>query len=196
LTQPPLEPATPIDYAAARAHESPRPTSVTMLAGIGIVLGSLGMLCKMGNAVVSLLVPMPQPNPMIDAIRDNPSIRTFVAFSAVTGTVISLLLLLSSLGSLALKGGGRAGMLGYAVLALLMTALEQTVSSLVVGPEMLRAIRQSGAPQPPGMAVMSGWVGVAINLLVRLWFPALILYFYNRRHVKEAFVRGLPGKGI
>jgi hypothetical protein len=195
LTHEPLEPA-PVDYAAPRAHDSPRPTSVTVLAGIGIALGSLGVLCKLGNALVSLLMPMPQPNPVIDAIRDNPTIRTFVAFSAVTGTLISMLLLLSSLGSLALKGWGRAGMLAYAALALLMTAVEQTVNSLVVGPEMLRVMRQSGMPQPAGMALMSGWVGVAINLLVRLWYPALILYYYNRRHVKEAFLRGLPGKGI
>ena len=195
MTQPLPEPA-PVDYAAPRPHDSPRPTSVAVLAGIGIALGSLGMLCKLGNALVSLAMPMPQPNPLIDAIRDNPTIRTFVMFSALTGTLISMLLLLSSLGSLALKGWGRAGMLAYAALALLMTAVEQTVNSLVVGPEMLRVMRQSGMPQPPGMALMSGWVGVAINLLVRLWYPALILYFYNRQHVKEAFVRGLPGKGI
>jgi hypothetical protein len=193
LTQPPL-PAAAVDYAAP--HEKPRPTSVSVLAGIGIVLGSLGMLCKLSNAAVSLLVRLPQPNPMLDTIRDNPTIRAFVVFSAATGTLISLLLLLASLGSLALKGWGRAGMLGYAALAVLMTVVEQAVNYYVVAPEMLQAMRQSGTPMPPGMAILNGWVGVVIGLLVRLWYPALIFYFYNRRHVKDAFLRGLPGKGI
>ena len=73
---------------------------------------------------------------------------------------------------------------------------EQAVNYYVVAPELERAMRQSGAAQPPGMALFNGWVGVAINLVVRLWYPALIFYYYNRRHVKDAFLRGLPGKGI
>ena len=190
----PITPPAPVDYAAP--HESPRPTSVSVLAGIGIVLGSLGLLCKLGNGAFSLLIKLPQPNPVLDTIRDNPTIRAIVLVSMLTGSLISLLLLLSSLGSLALKAWARGGMFCYAALALLMTVVEQAVNYYVVAPELERAMRQAGAPQVPGMALLSGPIGITIGVLVRLWYPAAIFYYYTRPRVKEAFARGLPGKGI
>ena len=186
-------PPTPYFTPAATG---PRPTPVTVLAGIGIVLGSLGMLCKPAGALVNLMVKMPQPNPVMDLFRNDPTLRAFALFSGLTGTLISVLLLISSLGSLALKQWGRTGMLGYAALAILMTAVEQTVGAVLVAPEVERAMRQSGMPQPPGMAWMSGWFGMVLVLIFKLWFPLLILYYYTRPHVKAAFERGLQGKGI
>ena len=191
----PANPTAAVEYAPV-PQESGRPSSITTLAGIGIVIGSLGVLCKPAGVLVNLFVPLPQSNPVIDAFRNEPMLRAFMLFSGVTGTLISLLLLLSALGTLALKPWARTGMLGYAVLALLMTAVEQVVSYFVVAPEVERAMRQSGMPQPPGMALMSGWVGLTLGLVIRLWYPPLILYYFTRPRANEAFERGLPGKGI
>lgn len=185
----------PFDYAPA-AGPGPRPTSVSTLAGIGIVLGSLMLLCKPAGLLVQMFIKLPQPNPVIDLFRDDPTLRAFAFGDAITGTLISLLLLLSALGSLALKPWARAGMLSYAGLAIAMTLVKSAVGHFLVGPEMERAMRQSGLPPQPGMALMSGVTGLVIGLLLGFWYPALILVFYNRRHVKTAFERGLPGKGI
>ena len=159
-------------------------------------MGALGTLCKPAALGVQLFMPMPAPNPIIDAIRDDPLVRNFMIFSTLTGTLISLLLLMSSLGSLALRPWARGGMFGYAALALLMTAVTLVVNGLLVAPKMQAVIRQSGMPEPPGSKIMSGPAGVAIGILIGLWYPVLILVFYNRRHVKAAFERGLGGKGI
>ena len=193
----PIAPPHPVEYSTPTTPEAaPRPTSVGVIAGIGIVLGALFLLCKPANLFVNLFMPMPAPNPLIDAMRNEPTLRFFILFSTVTGTLISLLLFISSLGSLALRPWARAGMLGYAVLALLMTAVEQGAAVYVVGPEMERAMRQSGIQQPRGVAWMSGWIGMTLVLLFKLWYPALIFYYYNRRPAKAAFERGLPGAGI
>lgn len=189
------EPAPPVEYAAPAPAE-PRPASVNVIAGIGILLGTLFVLCKPAGLLVQLLVRLPQPNPVMDLMRNDPTLRAFAIFSGVTGTLLSLLLLMSSLGSLALKPWARTGMFGYAALALLMTIVEQVMGIYVVGPEVERAMRQSGMPQPPGIAWMSGWIGIVLVLVFKLWFPLLILYYYTRPHVKLAFERGLVGKGI
>jgi hypothetical protein len=187
--------APPVDYAHVPTGE-PRPASINVIAGIGIVLGVLFVLCKPAGLIIQLLVTLPQPNPVMDLMRNDPTMRAFSIFSAGTGTLLSLLLLMSSLGSLALKPWARAGMFGYAALAILMTAVEQVMGIYVVGPEVERVMRQSGMPQPPGIAWMSGWIGIVIVLLFKLWYPALIFYYYTRPNVKLAFERGLPGKGI
>jgi hypothetical protein len=191
----PANPPAAVEYAPVH-QASGRPSSVTNLAGIGIVVGALGVLCKPAGVLINLFIPLPQSNPVIDAFRNEPLLRAFMLFSGVTGTLISVLLLLSSLGCLALRPWARTGMLGYAFLALLMTVVEQVVSYYVVAPEVERAMRQSGMPQPPGMALMSGWVGITIGLVIRLWYPPLILYYFTRPRAREAFELGLPGKGI
>lgn len=165
---------------------------MTTLAGIGILLGTLGLLCKPAGAIINLLMPMPQPNPFVDVFRNDPALRAFMIGNAATGTLISLLLLMSSIGSLTLKAWARGGMLSYAVLAIIMTIVGQVVGLLVIGPEIERAMQQSGTPQPPGMSFMSGGTGVAIGMMMGLWYPALILIYFTRPRAKEAFERGLP----
>lgn len=195
MTDPATAPQS-VDYAAPPPGE-PRPTSVNVLAGLGILFGALFVLCKPSGLIVQLFVTLPgPPNPMVDLFRNDPTLRAFALFSGLTGTLISLLLLLSSLGSLALKQWGRTGMLGYATLALLMTVVEQAIGLAVVGPEVERAMRQSGIKQPPGIAWMSGWFGMVVVVLFKLWYPALILYYFTRPRVRAAFEAGLPGKGI
>ena len=188
-------PPTPY-YTPAPSPAGPRPTSVTVLAGIGIVLGTLGMLCKPAGAMMNLMIKLPQPNPVLDLFRNDPALRAFTIGSAATGTLLSLLLLLSSLGSLALKPWARAGMLAYASLAVVMTVVSQLVGYFVIGPEVERVMRQSGMPAPAGMAWMSGAVGVAIGFVIGLWYPVLVFVYYTRRPVREAFERGLPSTGI
>lgn len=193
-----VPPIQSVDYAPATLPPpgEPRPTAVNVVAGLGLFLGAVFVLCKPANLMIQMLFKLPQPNPILDAFRNDPTLRAFAFFSTLTGTLISLLLLLSSMGSLALKPWGRTGMFAYAGLALAMTLAEHLAVTYVVGPEIERVMRQSGMPHPPGVAWMSGWVGVTIGLLLKLWFPALILYSFTRPHVKAAFQRGLPGRGI
>lgn len=181
----------PVPYAAPPVPaRSGRPTSVLTIAAIGIFIGAMGLLCKPAG-LIPLVVPMPQPNPMVDVRRDDPTIRAWTVASAFTGTLISLLLLLSSIGSIGLRRWARAGMLAYACLALPMSAIAMVVESRVVGPAIRQALQQSGTPVPGMMAWMSGWVGIAIGVALCLWLPVLILVVYLRRDVREAFERGV-----
>ena len=189
---PQLQP-DPLSYQPyVPASDAPlRPTSVSVLAWIGIVLGGLGLLCK-PTSLLMFVMPIPGPNPVVDAFKNDSFLRLWLIAGTGAGWLISLLLLFGAVGSLKLKDWGRTAMLGYAALAVLMTVVSQVVSVVAITPAMEQAMRQAGAPAPAGPMNMPPAVGAAIGLLLGLWFPLLILWYYTRSVVKEAFARGLP----
>jgi hypothetical protein len=172
----------------------PRPAAVTTLATLGVIFGTFGLLCKPSLLAITLFLKLPQPDPTLSAVQDNPILRAFATIDGLTGTLVSLLLLISSIGCLSLKPWARLGMLCYAVLALLLTMVVQGVGYFVLGPELEQALRNAGAPaQKPW--TQSVWV-LAVGVALRLWYPILILAYFNRRDVKQAFEQGLVRKDI
>lgn len=200
--QPPPDP-DPLAYRAPYAPPAdvpPRPGAVTAMAIIGIVLAAGGLLCKPASLLM-FVVPMPAgpdgqpvPNPVVDAFKNDSFLRLWLIVSTGAGWLISMLLLFASIGSLRLKDWGRTGMLGYAALATLMTVVGQVVGVLALGPALEQAVQQSGAPRT-GMMNLPPAVGIAVGVVIGMWFPALIFWFFTRPHVKEAFERGLPPPG-
>src|SRR5689334_19228326 len=169
-----------------------RPTSVTTIAIIGIILGAGGLLCK-PSALLMFVVPMPVPNPVVDAMKNDSFIRFWLVAKVGVGWIISLLLLMASIGSLRLKDWARGAMFAYAVLAVAATVVTLAIESQAVTPVIQQAVRQASG-QAPGAATpmqMSPAVGLALGIVVGLWFPVVIFWFYTRPHVKAAFVRGL-----
>src|SRR5687767_11022515 len=175
-------------YAPASSY-APRPTSVTVVASIGVVLGALGLLCKPTSLIV-FVIQMPVSDPVVDAMRGDSFVRGWMLASVATGWVISLLLVLSAVGSLRLRDWGRTGMLAYAALALLMTIVSQVVGIVAVGPALEPAVRQALAGKPAPWWQLGTVPTAVIMTILGTWFPLLILYYFNRRSVKQAFDEG------
>src|SRR5437667_6682864 len=70
-------------YAPAAAYP-PRPTSVTVIACIGIVLGALGLFCKPASLVM-FVIKMPFQHPVVEAVRNDSFIRGWMIVSVATG---------------------------------------------------------------------------------------------------------------
>ena len=199
----PNYPAQIPGYQSPYTRSAPvRPTAVTVLAIIGIIFGGLGVLCK-PLGVVALFIPQPGPNPMLDMQR---SMMVWNVANAVVGTLVSVLLLASSIGSLSLKPWARKGMLAYAGLALVLTVVGGVVTMIWIMPKMQEAQRQMlaqqsarGAPAPPpGMMNIiqtAGNAGAVIGLVLALIFPLVLMYFYTRPEVKAAFGEADGGGG-
>lgn len=185
-------PASVIPYA--KAGVDVRPAPVTTLAAIGVVLGVMGLLCKPASLAITLFLRLPQPDPMLTAVQNNPMLRAFTTVDALTGMLMCALLVLSSIGCVSLKDWARLGMLCYAVLALALTAVVQGVSHFVLAPELEQALRGAGAASQHPWA--QSWWAQAVGLVLRTWFPILILVYFNRADVKQAFAHGLARKGI
>jgi len=188
-------PPDPLDYSSPYVKppaESPRPTSVTVLAVIGIILGGLGVLCK-PFSLAMFVVPMPVPNPVVDAFKNDSFLRLWMIINTGVGWLMSALLLLSAIGSLRLKDWGRTGMLAYAALAALLTVVTQVIGVVAVQPALEQAMRQAtGQQAPPGMMQLGPAASLAIGIVVGLWFPVLIFWYFTRTRAKEAFARGVP----
>jgi hypothetical protein len=112
-----------------------------------------------------------------------------------TEWVISLLLVLSSVGSLRLRDWGRTGMLAYVPLKILMVVAAQVIGIVVINPALEPAMRQAAAQQPSAMQ-MSPTTSAILMTVWGLWLPLLILWVYTRPRVKEAFAQGPPPPGV
>ena len=175
----------PVDYAPTR------PTSVTVLSIIGIVIAALSLIC-LPTSVLPFFVPaMQQNNPGIGAIKASPALFGWTLGSAATGILMSLLLLVGSIGALRLIRWARPAMLAYAVLSILMSIVTMVVQLAFVLPVSL-------APQnlPPGtpasaMGMVRG-IAYGSTILFSLIFmalPTMILIFFRKPHVVDAFER-------
>ena len=193
----PPQPHIPGYQTPSTPTPSPRPTSVTVLAIIGIIFGGIGVLCK-PLGLVAMFLPQSGPNPMLDMQKD---MMAWNVISTVIGLAISLLLLAASIGSLSLKPWARKGMLAYAAAAVVMTLVSGVATMVWILPKMQEAqkqmIAQQGGGAPAGMMNImqtAGTAGAVIGIIVALAYPLILWYFYTREDVKAAFERGpTPG---
>ena len=170
---PPLEPAV-------------RPTSVTVMAVIGIIFGALGFLCS-PLALIPYFITLPTPNPFIDSIKDDNALFMWTIAVTVMGWFLSILLLVGSIWALMLREWARQILLGWSVASSLLTVAQFLINVMVVFPKMAEI-----AKADPKMAAgsVSGWIGAGIGLALGLGIPILMLFFMTRPHVKDAFARG------
>jgi hypothetical protein len=182
-----LEPFIP--YATPVIPAQERPTSVTVLAIIGI---SLSVLAFFGSAC-GLLQPLIKtgPNPVADALTADHFLSRWTPVSTVLAMALALLEMLASIGCFLLQRWARMGLIAYSCLALVFGLVAAWVNYAYVVPAMQKAIGQMatgpGAP-PPAFMQMMGGMTVGCGLL-GLVYPVCVLFFFNRPHVKAAFAR-------
>jgi hypothetical protein len=169
---------------------SRRPTSVTVVAILAIILGSIGvlaMLCSLPQYMGLQLAP----NPVMDGIRKDPLLLGYNIGSLVLGMIIAAALLAGGIASLALKPIGRKLLRGYAVAYLVITIPSLLFNLLVITPRMLSQVPNLNSnPQLKTIITYSAYGGTAFGLVFLVW-PVLILYFMTRPHVKIAFEQGM-----
>ncbi len=194
-TQPPYD---PIFYASPHIQQkSPRPTSVTVIAVLAIIFGSLavlGALCVLPQSFGLSL----RPNPTMDAVRNDPILLSFSIFNQVIQLVFGVVLLITGISALSLKQWARVWMLRYAVAFLVFSILTTILNITVIHPRLQKAIssaRPANSPlntqQVQSILQITHYGGLCFATLFLLW-PVAILYYMSRPHVKDAFARGMP----
>lgn len=175
----------PMNYAIPPVQ---RPTSVTVLSIIGIILAALALLCTPFQ-FIGLLVDTGLPNPQVDAIKENTLILALTIGVSVIGLLMAVVLLASSIGSLKLKPWARKGMIAYSIITIILTIVNTVVQVAVVMPEMMNSPQMAQlSDQERQMAtVIGGGVGLFCGISIGTIFPIFVLIFFNRRNVKEAF---------
>ena len=182
MSQPPIDPS--FGYQPNyQAPEAPRrPTSVTVLAINGIILGALGTICS-PFALLPYFVQMGPPQPAIEAVKNDPSIFTYLVASTALGWVMAIVLLVSSIAALAMREWARKGMLAYAWVTLVTGLIGLVATFAWVNPKI------AAAPNVDRATMLGQQIGAIVGGLIILIFPTFVLIFMNRPRVKDAFAR-------
>jgi hypothetical protein len=171
-----------------------RPTSVTVIAVLAIIFGSIWALMSLCSIPQWLGVNF-MPNPVMDDMRKDTVLVTYTLGSMLLGLVLSIMELWGGIGALSLKPSARRtlkiyawGRIGLSVLEIVFSlALMERTKALTA--RTLAANPNLNTPQMQQFAEMGYYFGFALSILVLIW-PVLVLIYMNRPHVKAAFEEG------
>jgi hypothetical protein len=181
---------------------NPRPTSVTVVAIIGIVWGVLMLLCN-GIGMASAFIPtnFAGPNPAAEELRSNAVAHLWGIANPLMGFVLAFILLAGCAGALGMKSWGRAAMNLFAVLEIIVAIAHTIVTILVINPIISRNLPLftggAGSAGAPSAQMMSTFqhAGVIATAVIALVYPIVVLIVMNTRSVKAAFQNKAAGAG-
>src|SRR5947208_2777359 len=102
-----------LPYQGYLPVQNPRPTSVTVMAILGIIFGGLGLCSPF--ALIPYFMNFGPPNPFIDAVKNNTFLLDWTMFATLLTFVLAILLLTCSIGALGLKPWARPGLVWYGI---------------------------------------------------------------------------------
>ena len=164
-----------------------RPTSVSVIAIIGIVWASLGLICAPLSIVPYFVASMGAQNPTIKMVQDSKLLFGWTIVFTALSFALAVMLMASSIGSLRLTRWARTGMIGWAIGATVLTLLNTVVQVVFVLPPLL-AKMSNGNPADQGAAI-GGVVGVVFGLIVGFALPIVVVIFFRKQHVVDAFTQ-------
>ena len=150
-----------------------RPTAVTVIGIIGIVLGLLWLCCNLLGAIGAGALPMlaemaqqsGEQSPELQQMLNNPALMRYTMVSVVVGLVLSVWMIVASILLLGMKPIGYTLMMANAVVLLLWAIVGTIAGIAIVG------------------ADATSFIGVPIQIA----FPVAVLVVLTRPNIKEAF---------
>ncbi len=165
-----------------------RPVSVTVFGILNIVFGVLG-ICGLAAAFGAFFIPPPPGNelPAGNLMQDD-TYRIFMYITIPLGFVATVALLAGGIGLLQNKAWGRTLSIGYAIYSLISGFIGLIVNVFLILLPTMQILPQLD-PGPEKMGAIVGMIGGTFGGCVGLIFPALLLFFMTRPHVKAFFLR-------
>jgi hypothetical protein len=179
--------------------EQPRPTSVTVLGIVNIILGSMwlfGGVCGAASLPLSMLVGQAG----MSEYQLSQPLMAWSAIQSFVGAIVGLLFLLGGIGLLRSRPWGRTISIGAAIAKLVVSALTQGVS-ILLGASMLRGGHIPGmehldmTKEFMGLVAAMMLVGACLGLVFNMGYPVTLVVFMFTRRVRTYFA-GLGEEGI
>jgi hypothetical protein len=171
-----------------------RPTSVTVIAVLAIIFGSIWTLMSL-CAIPQWLGVNFSPNPVLDDMRKDAVLMTYTVGTTLGGLVLSIMELWGGIGALSLKPSARRTLNAYAWGRIGLSVVEIVFSIVLLDrtraltARALQANPKLNTPQMQQFAEMGYYFGFALSILAFIW-PVLVLIYMNKPHVKAAFAEG------
>jgi hypothetical protein len=194
-------------YAPPELTGEAPPTSVTVIAIIGIIVGSVGIvanLCGGSSMVFVWALPAAAFGPTGKRAFQlgDATLQGYYIASMALGLVLSIICLFGSIKCYTLKESGRKVLLGWAAARIAVAAIELIAGVAWVNPrnQQLMAQRFAQTPGAAGAAAMSSAmstgfvrqtqaVTAVLGFVVLCIFPVCVLVFLNRPIARDAFTR-------
>jgi len=150
-----------------------RPTAVTVISIIGIVLGILGLCCNLVGLGAAGSLPMlaemaqqsGEQSAELQQMLNNPALMRYTMVSAIVGLVLSVWMIVASVLLLGMKP------IGY---TLMMTNAGVQLAWAIVGTIV-------------GIAIVGADATSLISVPFQIAFPVAVLIVLTRPNIKEAF---------
>lgn len=167
-----------------------RPVSVTVFGILNIVFAAWAICGSVFSSVIlAAQAGAGQQNPVLKVMEDDPFLSTWMKVSMPLALAGGVALLAAGIGLLLLKEWARKLSIGYAVYAIVMALVGVAINLIFVMPRLTQQL--GGAKGPEAVGAQIGMVAGIAGGIVGLIYPALLLYFMTRPHVRAAF-RGVP----
>ena len=188
----------PYDPQLSYATPIPRPPGVIMvLAIIGIIEGSLGVLCgAVGLASQALLLTTGGRNPFAPSvpIAHNPAVSAYAIARSIVDLAICIALLVLSIAAVKLLPWARRNMIRWAIVAIPVATIELVIQLAWIGPATAVMMRQTQSRiNPAAGQAMGSMIGVAqavtavVMWLIVCALPVLVLLLWRSPEVVGAF---------
>jgi len=166
-----------------------RPTAVTVIAIIGIILGALGVLC-MGAGLVMTITGKTFGASGQAAELPAPAKTASIALG-IGSVILWGLLLAGSVGALMLQEWARKLLIGVSVVDLVFGIAKLAVNIILILPATLEMMQQNAPPNQPAnmVPIMRGtmYITAVLFWLVGAVLPIFTIVIMRKPHVVAAF---------
>jgi len=171
-----------------------RPTSVTVLAIIGIIFGFFGFICAPLGLLSTITqgattaVPNFQQGFQMQQVDLPGGAQAMMIINGAVSFIAAIILLTGSIASFQMKPIARTAMNTYAILAIVNNLVSVVVQIVIMGPMIQQQMpnnEMSPAATFIGMALGAGCAVLCYSI-----YPICVLFFYNRRRTAALFETG------
>jgi len=167
-----------------------RPTAVTVIGVIGIVLGAMGLCCGLLSLAAGPLasmagqsMPQEAQNPQLELLKD-PTYARLMMLDSLVRVLLSISLLVGALLLLRMSSLGYNLMIIYSAIAILWTLVSLVLTFTVLLPIQQRVL---GGTEIGSAAMTSGLISGLIGTVISLAYPIAALIVLTRPAIKERF---------
>ncbi len=164
-----------------------KPASVMVLSIIGIVLSSLALLAGLWGFVMFFIITRVIGG-MTGASQASmwSVLMTWQLITTISLLILAILLLTVSIAAIRMARWGRMGMVWYALLHLAWVVVRAVLVVVWLIPEQEKQYAAMGVT-PGMMPWWATWGGELVSIAGHAAFPVVVLIFFTRPKVKQAF---------
>jgi hypothetical protein len=166
-----------------------KPVSIVICGVLNLIFGGMNLISIPALLLFELIQrklgsQMGPPNPVLQAMQENPALRAWTLIGSVFGFLAGMVLVAAGVGLLKGRPWARLWSIYYAIYAIVMAGVALVMNALFLFPILLEQARKASDPAVMGGAV-GGMIGAVFGSCFGVIYPIVLLFIMTRPRVKE-----------